>query len=219
LKWAQTQNGKIAGLPSDAFSEQGLEDIAEKRLHISNEYSNRVVHKWRTEEAAILVGTNTALLDDPELTSRHWPGLSPIRLVIDMNLKLPSSLKMFNDNKSFTIVFNAKRHDLQISPLQKGATGIGFYEVTHDVSLVHQVLNALYQLKIQSVLVEGGAKLLQSFIDEQLWDEARVITNSRLQVPDGLPAPSLAYHRLIAEEELIGDQIYYFVNSNKRLTL
>ena len=212
LKWAQTQNGKISAV-SPSFSRQPDFKIAPAdRLYITNEFTNRIVHKWRSEEASIAVGTNTALLDDPELTSRHWPGPSPIRLVIDLDLRLPSSLRMFNDKKSFTIVFNLKQHTLDVSQIKVGETGLGFYQVTNDVSVVHQVLNALVQLKIQSVLVEGGARLLQSFIDEQLWDEARVITNSGLNIADGILAPSLSNHRLISEDMIISDQIHYFAN-------
>src|SRR6185295_1592945 len=98
LKWAQTADGFIAH-----------RGPAEDRMLISNSYSNRLVHKWRSQEASILVGTNTALLDDPELTARLWPGPSPIRLIIDMDLKLPSSLKIFNQQQR-TIIFNTKIH-------------------------------------------------------------------------------------------------------------
>ena len=103
LKWAQTGDGFIAGPlnPSASwrrtFEDSGETKVIQERLLISNEYSNRLVHKWRSEEASILVGTNTALLDDPELTTRLWTGPSPVRIVLDMNLRLPSSLKMFND--------------------------------------------------------------------------------------------------------------------------
>jgi hypothetical protein len=113
----------------------------------------------------------------------------------------------------FTIVFNSKQHTLETFHVKEGATGLGFYQVTHDVSVVHQLLHALYQLKIQSVLVEGGSKLLQSFIDEQLWDEARVITNSGLNIGDGILAPSLSNHRLLGEYTIISDQIHYFANT------
>jgi diaminohydroxyphosphoribosylaminopyrimidine deaminase/5-amino-6-(5-phosphoribosylamino)uracil reductase len=171
-----------------------------------------LVHRWRSEESSILVGTNTALIDDPELTNRYWPGASPIRLVIDMDLKLPSSLKMFNDKKSFTIVFNARQHQLDVSSFEKHETGLGFYQITSDASVVHQLLNALQQLKVASVMVEGGTKLLQSFIDEGLWDEARVITNAELEVPTGLAAPMLSNHQLFDEVKIISDQIHYFAN-------
>lgn len=189
LKWAQTANGKIS---NDNAS----------RLLISNEVTNRLVHKWRSEEAAILVGTNTALFDNPALTTRLWNGPDPIRLVIDMNLRLPSSLQLFN-RKVRTIVFNGLQHEEH--------ENLFYYQVTQDVSLVHQVINALYQLKIQSVLVEGGARLLQSFIDEERWDELRVITNKEMVV-SGLPAPQITTGHLQKQEQLFTDTIDYFVN-------
>jgi diaminohydroxyphosphoribosylaminopyrimidine deaminase/5-amino-6-(5-phosphoribosylamino)uracil reductase len=200
LKWAQTANGKIAN------------DNAAERLLISNEFTNRLVHKWRSEEAAILVGTNTALFDDPSLTTRLWNGPNPVRLVIDMNLRLPADLQLFN-GKIKTIVFNGLQHEERDNLL--------YYQVTHDVKIVHQLVHALYQLKIQSVLVEGGAQLLQSFIDEGLWDEMRVITNHELVIPSGLPAPQIQTGKEVPHfesdahlkrESLFSDSINYFVN-------
>ena len=185
LKWAETGNGKIAT--------NGAE-----RLLISNEQTNRLVHKWRSEEASILVGTNTALLDDPELTTRNWSGPSPIRSVVDMDLKLPSSLKIFND-KQRTIIFNNIKHEEKDHLI--------YYQVTEDVSLVHQIVNALYQMKIQSVIVEGGARLLQSFIDEEMWDEARIIKNEELIINNGPAAPELEIKNAKQEIKILGDSI------------
>lgn len=185
LKWAQTADGRIAN-----------EDHS--RLHISNGLTNRLVHKWRSEEAAILVGTNTALFDDPQLTTRSWTGKDPIRLVVDMDLRLPSSLKLF-DQQVRTIVFNTVRHEEQ--------DNLMFYQVTKDVSLVHQISNALYQLNILSVLVEGGAQLLQSFIDEGYWDEARIITNQSFFAGAGIKAPVLGTATLIETISIATDTI------------
>lgn len=198
LKWAQTADGKIATSlnPPEGGT---FEDSASKtRLLISNEYSNRLVHKWRSEEAAILVGTNTVINDDPELTTRLWPGNSPIRLIIDMDLRLLSSLKVFNRQVK-TIVFNTIKHEEDGNLL--------YYQVTKDVSLVSQIVNALYQLKIQSVIVEGGARLLQSFIDEGMWDEARVISNKQLVIGKGLPAPQLTNAIKTEEQIILSDSI------------
>lgn len=185
LKWAETADKKIAGNGG-------------KRLFISNEQTNRLVHKWRSEEASILVGTNTALLDDPELTTRYWNGPSPIRLVVDMDLRLPASLKVFNE-KHRTIIFNSVKH--------KEGKNLVYYQVTVDVNLVHQIVNALYQLKIQSVLVEGGARLLQSFIDEDMWDEVRIIGNKQLTIGNGLAAPELVTATLEQEFMIQTDSI------------
>lgn len=193
LKWAETGDGKIAGTGTD-------------RLYISNDQTNRLVHKWRSEEAAILIGTSTALLDDPELTTRKWQGPSPVRLVVDMDLKLPLSLKIFND-KQKTIVFNTLKHEEN--------SNLNFYQVTEDVSLVHQIVNALYQMEIQSVIVEGGAKLLQSFIEEEMWDEARVIKNEKLIINTGLAAPELPIGDAKQELRIVNDSINtYFKETN-----
>jgi len=185
LKWAETGDGKLAA-------------NGNHRLLISNKQTNRLVHKWRSEEASILVGTNTALLDDPELTTRNWSGPSPIRSVVDMDLKLPSSLKIFND-KQRTIIFNNIKHEEKDHLI--------YYQVTEDVSLVHQIVNALYQMKIQSVIVEGGARLLQSFIDEEMWDEARIIKNEELIINNGLAAPELEIKNAKQEIKILGDSI------------
>jgi len=188
LKWAQSMDGKMGG-------------GAGGRVLISNEYTNRLVHKWRSEEAAILVGTNTALLDDPALTVRLWKGPDPIRLVVDRELRLPSTLRLF-DGQARTVVFNLIRHEEQ--------GNLRYYQLAGDSSLVHQLVMALHQLKIQSVLVEGGAALLQSFIDEGYWDEARIITNETLQLSDGLVSPVLQGGRLAGQERLFSDLISYY---------
>jgi diaminohydroxyphosphoribosylaminopyrimidine deaminase/5-amino-6-(5-phosphoribosylamino)uracil reductase len=181
---------------------------AGSRLFITNEYSNRLVHQWRSEESSILVGTNTALQDDPELTTRLWPGDSPVRLVIDMELKLPHSLHLF-DKQVKTIVFNKIKHEEN--------ENLVFYQVTEEVGLVHQMMNALYQMNIQSVIVEGGARLLQSFIDEGIWDEARVLVNGELAIGNGqsakgrgLSAPVLTDPIFISGQHLLKDRVYYY---------
>jgi len=200
LKWAQSMDGRIGGLGEAGTGNHGG---GLKRVLISNEYTNRLVHKWRSEEASILVGTNTALVDDPSLTVRLWKGVDPIRLVIDKKLRLPGDLRLF-DGGVRTIVFNELLHE------QRG--NVEYYQVATDSSLVHQVVMALYQLKISSVLIEGGAALLQSFIDEGYWDEARVITNETLQIPDGLASPVLRGGELAGQEKLFSDVISYYKN-------
>lgn len=196
LKWAQTADVKIAN-----------EDYS--RVLISNEFTNRLVHKWRSEEAAIVVGTNTALFDDPQLSTRKWPGKNPLRVVVDMNLRLPSSLQLFNGDTP-TIVFNKHRNTLPFeksNPALLQDSGVHYYQVTEDVSLVHQLLNGLYRSGIQSILVEGGTRLLQSFLDEGLWDEARVISNENLVLGSGLPAPQLSGATLLRSETIFSDTI------------
>jgi len=188
LKWAQTANGFI-GAGDDT------------RLLISNEFTNRQVHKWRSEAAAILVGTNTALKDDPTLTTRFWKGNNPVRLVVDKTLRLPQTLHLF-DRSVKTIVFNAIQ--------QSQEDNLFYYKIESDQSLVYQMMAALYQLNIQSVLVEGGSRLLQSFIDENCWDEAIVITNTGLVIQHGIQAPLLKNAEKISGEKNYADTIDYY---------
>jgi diaminohydroxyphosphoribosylaminopyrimidine deaminase / 5-amino-6-(5-phosphoribosylamino)uracil reductase len=150
------------------------------------------------------------------LTTRLAPGANPIRVVVDMDLRLPKSLNVF-DSRTTTIVFNTKEHNL---PLQKISAnelkqiGVCYYQVTEDVSLVHQMTNALYFMGIQSVLIEGGPYLLQSFIEEGLWDEARVITNEELDAGAGLHAPVLTNAALQDSQKVFSDVIRIYKNTN-----
>ena len=186
LKWAQTADYKIG-------------NAGNNRLIITNEFTNRIVHRWRSEEAGIMAGTNTVMLDDPQLTNRLWHGHNPVRIIVDMDLRLPSSLRVF-DGSVKTIVFNTLKHEEN--------DNLTFYQVTRDVNLVHQVVNGLYQMKILSVMIEGGARLIQSFIDEGVWDEARVITNSKLISKEpGIASPILTDSRLVSEENIYDDVI------------
>jgi diaminohydroxyphosphoribosylaminopyrimidine deaminase/5-amino-6-(5-phosphoribosylamino)uracil reductase len=196
LKWAQTADGKMAASANP--SGRGA-----ARLLISNEYTNRLTHKWRSEEAAILVGANTAFYDDPELTTRLWPGPSPVRLVIDMDLRLPSSLKLF-DGRQRTIIFNRVKHE--------ESDTLFYFQITEEVSPVYQVINALYQLKIQSMLVEGGARLLLSFMEEGMWDEIRKIENKKLITGNGLPAPEIPEAVLKKVFSLSDDTVHIYRN-------
>lgn len=198
LKWAQSADGKMAATG--------------QRTKISNAYTDRLVHKWRSEEAGIVVGTNTAQTDNPLLNVRLWPGENPIRIVVDLNLRLPPSLQLFDESIP-TVVFNKHRHSLpfeKISPQQ--LSGVQYYQVAEDAALVHQLLNGLYRLNVQSILVEGGARLLQSFIEEGLWDEARVITNEELAIGNGLPAPQLTNQSPVKSERVFTDTVRYHQN-------
>ncbi len=189
LKWAQTADHKIG-------------NAGNNRLIITNEFTDRIVHRWRSEEAGIMAGTNTVMLDDPQLTNRLWHGHSPVRVIVDMDLRLPSSLHVF-DGSVKTIVFNALKHEEN--------DNLFFYQVTRDVNLVHQVVNGLYQMRILSVMIEGGARLIQSFIDEGMWDEARVITNSKLISKEpAIASPILTDSRLVDEEMISDDLIRIF---------
>ena len=188
LKWAQSIDEKIAG--------KGKERIA-----ISNAYTNIKVHQWRAQESAIMVGTQTAATDDPALTVRHWPGNNPVRIVIDLEGKLPATLQLF-DHQVRTIVFGKKM--AENSPM------LEYYQIQPGSDALQQIMQVLFQLQIQSVMVEGGARLLQSFIDAGLWDEARVITNTSLQLGEGLSAPILRNQRLTDTQYLMNDVIHFY---------
>jgi diaminohydroxyphosphoribosylaminopyrimidine deaminase/5-amino-6-(5-phosphoribosylamino)uracil reductase len=192
LKWAQSSNQKIAS-----------KDNA--RVLISNDLSNRLVHKWRSEEAAIMVGTNTALLDNPSLNVRLWNGKNPVRLIIDLDLRLPSTLNIFNHQQP-TIIFNNKKG------LEE--ENLAYHKLSGEGSMVNEVLTACYKLNIQSILIEGGTKLLQSLINQNLWDEARIIQNNQLVILRGLQAPELLHQQLLSVDRVSNDSISYYKNSS-----
>ena len=168
LKWAETADRFIA-----------REDGSSK--WISSEFSRRTTHRWRSQEMSILVGTKTALSDDPHLTVRHVEGIHPLRIVIDTNLTLPTSLALFN-NEVETWVFN-----LSVSK-REGLTE--WKRFNPDLPLPQQILEELFLVKKLSVLIEGGSRTLQTFIDAGLWDEARVFQSKKV-FGKGIPAPLL----------------------------
>ena len=189
LKWAETADGFIAGPAGD-------------RLKISNEFSDRLVHKWRSESAAIMVGTNTALSDNPSLTTRLWKGNNPVRVIIDSNLRLPTSLNIFTDGHK-TIVLNTIKEDM--------AGPISYIKIMKD-EFVNSICKVLYQLNLQSVLIEGGSILLTAFIDAGIWDEAIIIKNETLAAGNGMLAPKLSGASAVKKEKIFSDSILYFKN-------
>jgi diaminohydroxyphosphoribosylaminopyrimidine deaminase / 5-amino-6-(5-phosphoribosylamino)uracil reductase len=172
LKWAQTTDGFMG-------------DNTGKPLIISDIYSRTLSHRWRTEEDAILVGTNTARIDNPQLNARLWAGRNPIRVVIDQHLRLPASLRLFDDRQP-TIVFTAKN--------RPNTSHIEAIKIDFEVDFLEKLLHELYLRKIQSVIVEGGSKLLQTCIDQHQWDEARVFVSAQT-IGSGVAAPSVVYLR------------------------
>ena len=198
LKWAQSSDGAIAGPGGSA-------------VQISNAYSSRLVHRWRSEEAAILVGTRTALLDDPALTTRLWPGKNAVRLVVDRQLKLPASLRLF-DGTAPTVIFNELSNTVSMDGNNVFTDKRNlFCQITRGENTIHQIIKSIHHLNIQSVLVEGGAKLLQSFINENAWDEARIITNETLRIPGGIKAPELVPAQTIKEYHFFSDRIEHYI--------
>ncbi|MFT4204096.1 MAG: bifunctional diaminohydroxyphosphoribosylaminopyrimidine deaminase/5-amino-6-(5-phosphoribosylamino)uracil reductase RibD [Chitinophagaceae bacterium] len=181
LKWAQTADGSIA------YQNQAKND----RLYISNDICNRLVHQWRSQEAAILVGTRTATLDNPSLTNRLWTGRRPIRLAIDKNLTINKNNALYNSDAT-TILFTKKE--------KQNEKNIQFHTIKNDTDYIDEILQYGYNNNIQSILVEGGTQLLQSFIDRGLWDEARIITNEHLMVKNGLKAPTFGHTLTINQQ-------------------
>lgn len=168
LKWAETSDGYFAPLEGQRW--------------ISNNASKQLVHKWRSEEDAILVGKRTAQLDNPSLTVREWIGRNPKRILIDKNLELPENLAIFNDDAE-TIIFNAKKTDW------KGNRK--YIELENfDLYLPQQILYQLYLMDIQSIIVEGGKKTLDLFIAAGLWDEARIFIGAD-SWGEGIKAPEI----------------------------
>ncbi|MET0634751.1 MAG: bifunctional diaminohydroxyphosphoribosylaminopyrimidine deaminase/5-amino-6-(5-phosphoribosylamino)uracil reductase RibD [Chitinophagaceae bacterium] len=193
LKWAQTADLKMAA------------PAGQPRLLISNDHSNRQVHRWRSEEAAIMVGRKTVELDDPSLTNRLWKGGSPMRIILDPSLSLQPSSKVF-DGQVPTIVFNhVKEEDLH---------NLNYKQVAAGANLLQKVLFLLHRSGINSVLVEGGARLLNTFISEDLWDEARIITNQSMRIGAGLPAPALPFYNRISSGQSSTDLTEIFINQS-----
>jgi len=180
LKWAETFDGFIA---PETKKEQ-------KPVWISNEYSRQLTHKWRAEEQAILVGTNTVIQDNPSLTTRDWVEQNPIRVVIDRENKLSKAYRIFN-KKSETITIT--KNDIDFS---------------EHVS--KQICDLLYSKNINSVIIEGGRKTLQTFIDENLWDEARLFKGSTC-FESGIESPVII-GKLISEEKISTDTLKIYKN-------
>ena len=174
LKWAQTLDGYIDTDRSET----------QHPTWITNALSKRLVHKQRSQESAILIGTNTALFDNPALTVREWSGSQPLRMVIDRTLRLENNLHLF-DQSVPTWVFTA-------SPA-KDSSSVKYIPLDFEKNIVPQLLTALYERNILSLIVEGGSFLLNSFLKEDLWDEAFVYTGNQF-FGKGVKAPPISGH-------------------------
>jgi diaminohydroxyphosphoribosylaminopyrimidine deaminase/5-amino-6-(5-phosphoribosylamino)uracil reductase len=189
LKWAQTPGGIMGSNTA-------------QRLKISNEITNRLVHKWRSRESAILIGANTAILDDPLLDNRYWYGEAPLKIILDPELRVSTELRLFRQG-SDVIVYN----------IRSNRAGVNLNLVKLDSNdFLTELMHNLYERKIQSVLVEGGRFTLQSLIDKGLWDEAMVITGSSTVTGDGVQSPQLRDYLKNGTRQVSGDQIEYFKN-------
>jgi len=192
LKWAESLDGFIAPLSK---SEQ-------KPVWISNAYSRQLVHKWRSEEQAILVGTQTVIDDNPKLDVRDWTGKNPVRVVLDSKNRIPHDRHVF-DNQRKTIIICSEK-------FSEDKENVIFEVIDFTKNAAAQVLDVLYRHQIQSVIIEGGRQTLQTFIDFSLWDEARVF-KGHFFLNDGILAPVL--HSKIADRQaILEDELLIFSN-------
>lgn len=193
LKWAQSEDGFIDHLRAD---------VSEPVMVLSSPATSRLVHKLRSEVAAIMVGTRTALLDNPSLNVRSWSGNSPIRVVLDRRLVIPGSYHLL-DGSTRTFVFTEVEAESR--------ENVEYIQLDFGRAVIKQVLEQLALRKIDSLLVEGGARLITSFVEEGLWDEARVET-APLCLGGGVKAPVLEGKaiRILSEPSIMSykNQIY-----------
>ena len=188
LKWAESKDGFIGPLNQN------------KPFWMTSSESKKLVHKWRAEEEAILVGRITAKKDNPSLTVREVAGSNPVRIIIDTNLKLSSDLNLFN-SEAKTIIFNT---------IKSEETGTNQFVKIDFNYLTENILEELHKQNIQSVIIEGGSTTLQSFVDANIWDEARIFTANKL-FSQGLKTPIIE-GEIILEEEIGTDTLEIIIN-------
>jgi len=191
LKWAVSAEGNMAAADRS-------------RTQLSNHFSSSLVHQWRTEEAAIMVGYNTALHDNPQLTARQWNGPQPLRIVLDRQLKLPHTHHLFNTAADTWIVNEQQQ-------LQQD--NLNFIQLPFDEHLLPAILRKLHQQQRLSLIVEGGPALLNSFITQGLWDEARIFKTTT-SLPHGIAAPALLGGTLTSETPLHSDRVQLWTRCN-----
>ena len=199
LKWAETADGFIA---PDKILRQAQNDSVKKPVWITNPYSRQLVHKWRSEEQAILVGTQTVLDDNPKLDVRDWKGENPIRIVLDRTGKISEEYSV-KDHKTETIIVTENQNF-------KNSDNLFYENCTFDASLPFNVADMLFRYGIQSVIIEGGRRTLQTFIDANLWDEA-LIFKGNVSFTNGISAPNLS-GKLIEKQTVLDDELLIFRN-------
>ncbi|RDC62732.1 bifunctional diaminohydroxyphosphoribosylaminopyrimidine deaminase/5-amino-6-(5-phosphoribosylamino)uracil reductase RibD [Adhaeribacter pallidiroseus] len=191
LKWAETADGFIAHPTGEP-------------LAVSGALAKKLVHKWRTEEQAIMVGTRTALADNPQLNAREWTGNSPVRIVIDKTLRLPANLYLFDQTQP-TLIYNYQRQE------QDG--NLEYVKIEAAPDLTEHILLDLYRRSIQSVLVEGGTTLLNYFLTANNWDEIRILRSPQ-RLNAGVIAPVKPFANLMQTRALGEDQLLIFKKTN-----
>ena len=190
LKWAESTDGFIAKKNYEA-------------VQISNSLSRRFVHKMRSEEDAIMVGTNTVKYDNPKLDTRFWTGKNAVRVLIDKDLSLFENLNIF-DGSQKTICYTTVARSSTSRSVLENITEVVVLQKDDFLSINELVLEDLYQRKIQSIIIEGGTILLQSYIDLGLWDEAFIL-KSKLILEDGIKAPTMGGKEILREN--LGDNL------------
>ncbi|MBC6998702.1 bifunctional diaminohydroxyphosphoribosylaminopyrimidine deaminase/5-amino-6-(5-phosphoribosylamino)uracil reductase RibD [Cytophaga sp. FL35] len=196
LKWAQTSDGFMAPI-------KDKRDDEPKPYWITNKFSRQLVHQWRSQEQSILVGTKTALEDNPKLDVRQWYGKNPIRVVLDRHLKLDKKSHLLDGTIS-TLVLTEQIIDE--NPLEN----LSYQQIDFNENLAEQICEVLFRNNINSVLIEGGAQTLKCFIDTNLWDEARIfIGNTTFK--EGIKAPFIS-GRLVETKNITGDQLKTYHN-------
>ncbi|MBU2526205.1 MAG: bifunctional diaminohydroxyphosphoribosylaminopyrimidine deaminase/5-amino-6-(5-phosphoribosylamino)uracil reductase RibD [Bacteroidetes bacterium] len=196
LKWAESTDGFMAPMHRNE----------QRPVWITSAQSRQLVHKWRTEEQAILVGTQTVLADNPKLNARRWTGNAPVRVVIDRNLRVPKSMSVWDQSQKTIFIVD------QNLDLEKPNSHIIFETIDFSGKVPHQIAKILYSHGLQSVIVEGGAKTLQSFIDAKLWDEARVFTGNTC-LEEGVSGPKFT-GKLVEEENIHTDILRIYEHGN-----
>ncbi|MDT0688296.1 bifunctional diaminohydroxyphosphoribosylaminopyrimidine deaminase/5-amino-6-(5-phosphoribosylamino)uracil reductase RibD [Salegentibacter sp. F188] len=198
LKWAQTNDGFIA-----PESKENRDPV-----WITGSTSRQLVHKWRAEEQAILVGTNTVIADNPKLNTRLWDGSDPVRIVLDRKGRIPKASAVL-DGSVETIVLT-ENSDSYSAEYTQQAEKLILEVLDFDKQIAPQICEVLYRNELQSIIIEGGARTLQSFIDAGLWDEARVFTGKTI-FNSGTESPQLK-GKLIDEQEIGNDNLKIYIN-------
>lgn len=206
LKWAQTIDGFIDAIrqPSDPI----------EPIWITNEHARSLVHRWRSEEQAILVGTNTVERDNPHLNVRNWCGRAPIRVVVDRKLRLPKESHVFDGSQTTLLFMGNNSSSLARKPEFSGIPNLEMITIDFVKGIEAQILKELGNRDIISVIVEGGATLLNSFIQKGLWDEARVFVGNKF-FGDGVKAPLFKGNPVTFDE--IGDSKLFVYRNEESL--
>ncbi len=204
LKWAETQDGFIAPETKDE----------QKPVWISNNYSQQLVHKWRAEEHAILVGTTTVIADNPKLNVRSWFGNNPIRVVLDKSLRIPENLNVLDGSVKTIVICDQKSFQSEVKnenfSNKKASQQLIKECIDFSSRVAEQIIEVLQKHKIQSIIIEGGRQTLQTFIDANLWDEARFFVGEN-NFKVGVKGPKIS-GKIIEQKSINTDVLKIYKN-------